>query len=196
MLQQYTPILFSTLGCPPNSNQSQSKPEMNRLDTLFKNLKQSKRKILKSLKKFKEREEQGYGIEHIELIHSFIEESSERLRKFENNVEHIHNYIIDEWEGDDEQTLIDKLTSDSIKYDDYVWEFTKRSYEIIDHIENMKLENKFNKFNLTTGKETNNLIKLNSTNDNIKVFPKNNTDHSICLNHHIAHKFPLFLHKI
>ena len=87
MLQQYTPILFSTLGCPPNSNQSQSKPEMNRLDTLFKNLKQSKRKILKSLKKFKEREEQGYGIEHIELIHSFIEEISERLRKFENNVE-------------------------------------------------------------------------------------------------------------
>ena len=80
MNQQYTPTLFSTLRCPPNSNQSQSKPEMNRLDTLLKNLKQSKRKILKSLQKFEEREAQGYGIEHIELIYSFIEESAERLR--------------------------------------------------------------------------------------------------------------------
>ena len=73
------------------SNQSQSKPEMNGLDTLLKNLKQSKRKILKSLQKFEEREAQGYGIEHIEIILKHIEESSERLRKFENNVEHIQN---------------------------------------------------------------------------------------------------------
>ena len=47
------------------SNQSQSKPEMNGLDTLLKNLKQSKRKILKSLQKFEDREAQGYGMEHI-----------------------------------------------------------------------------------------------------------------------------------
>ena len=126
---KYTPILFST-----NYNQSLSKP---RMDRLLKTLKKSKRNILKSLQKFEEREAQGYGIENIELIHSFIKESSERLRKFENNVENIHNYIIDEWEGGDEQTLIDKLTSDSIKYDNYVWEFTKHSYEIIGHIENM-----------------------------------------------------------
>ena len=84
MNQQYTPTLFSTLRCPLNSNQSQSKPEMNRLK---QNLKNSKRKILKSLQKFEEREAQGYGIEHIEIILKHIEESSERLRKFENNVE-------------------------------------------------------------------------------------------------------------
>merc|ERR1712055_758172 len=167
--KQYTPILFST-----NYNQSLSK----RMDRLLKNLKQSKRKILKSLQKFEEREAQGYGIEHIEIILKHIEESSERLRKFENNVEQIQNYIINEWEEEDEEKVekeIEKLTKESIKYSDYVWEYTIKSRQIIYHIESSAHENKFNKFNLTnildqsTGKETNtfnNLIKLNNNDNN------------------------------
>ena len=105
------------------SNQAQSKPEMNGLvlrcqksekDThhpsekgtmiqLQKNLKQSKRKIIKDIEKFEAKEAQGYGAEHIQIILKHIENIDDRFRKFENNVEKIQNFIINDWEeGDDE----------------------------------------------------------------------------------------------
>ena len=160
------------------SNQSQSKPEMNGLDTLLKNIKQSKRKILKLLQKFEDREAQGYGPEHIQIILTSIIDINNRLRKFENNVENLHKFIINDWEEDNDEEidkLIDKLTSDSTKYSDYVWEFTIRSREIIHHIESAAHENKFYLTNIldqSAGKETNtfnNLIKLNNNGTNVKI---------------------------
>ena len=117
-----------------NSNQSQSKPKM---DTLLKNIKNSKRKILKLLRKFEDREAQGYEQEDTKIILESIIDINNRLRKFENNVEQIQNYIINEWEEEDEEKVekeIEKLTSESIKYSDYVWEFTIKSRQIIYHI--------------------------------------------------------------
>ena len=174
-----------------NSNQSQSKPEM---DTLLKNIKNSKRKILKLLQKFEDREAQGYEQEDIQIILTSIIDINNRLRKFENNVENLHKFIINDWEEDNDEEidkLIEKLTSDSVKYSEYVWEFTIRSREIIHHIESAAHENKFYLTNiLEVGKETNtfnNLIKLNNngTNVNIDVLPElddeseNNTDTNI-----------------
>merc|ERR1712055_745192 len=134
-----------------NSNQSQSKPKM---DTLIKN---SKRKILKLLRKFEDREAQGYGQEDTKVILESIIDINSKLRKFENDVEKIQNYIIYEWEEEDEEKVekeIEKLTKESIKYFDYVWEYTIKSRQIIYHIES---SNKFNLTNIldkSTGKET------------------------------------------
>ena len=79
--------------------------------------------------------------------------------------------------------MLEKTTTELIKYSDKINVFTKRSRDIIDHIESSAHENKFNltntitgKENLTstliTGKETNdfnNLIKLNSNTNGTNV---------------------------
>ena len=84
------------------SNQSQSKPEM---DTLLKNIKNSKRKILKLLRKFEDKEAQGYEQEDTKIILESIIDINSKLRKFENDVEQIQNYIINEWEEEDEEKV-------------------------------------------------------------------------------------------
>ena len=85
-----------------NSNQSQSKTEM---DTLLKNIKNSKRKILKLLRKFEDKEAQGYEQEDTKIILESIIDINSKLRKFENDVEQIQNYIINEWEEEDEEKV-------------------------------------------------------------------------------------------
>merc|ERR1712055_232947 len=100
----------------------------------LKNIKNSKRKILKLLQKFEDREAQGYEQEDIKIILESIIDINNRLRKFENNVENLQKFIIkNDWEEDNDEIdkLIDKLTSDSIRYSDYVWVFTIRRREII-----------------------------------------------------------------
>ena len=71
------------------------------------------------IEKFEAKEAQGYGAEHIQIILKHIEDIDNRFRKFENNVEKLQNFIINDWEEDDDEKidkLIDKLTSESIKY--------------------------------------------------------------------------------
>ena len=82
------------------SNQAQSNGLV--LRCLQKNLKQSKRKIIKDIEKFEAKEAQGYGAEHIQIILKHIEDIDNRFRKFENNVEKLQNFIINDWEEDDD----------------------------------------------------------------------------------------------
>merc|ERR1712030_195659 len=111
------------------------------------------------------------------IILKHIEDINNRFRKFENNVEKLQNFIINDWkEGDDEEIdkLLEKTTAESIKYSDYVWGFTKRSYNIIHHIESSAHENKFNLTNTLTRKEnlTSTLITGKETNENLTNTPK------------------------
>ena len=88
------------------------------MDTLIKKIKNSKRKILKLLRKFEDREAQGYEQEDTKIILESIIDINSKLRKFENDVEKIQNYIINEWEEEDEEKVekeIEKLTKESIK---------------------------------------------------------------------------------
>ena len=83
------------------------------MNTLLKTIKNSKRKILKLLRKFEDREAQGYEQEDTKIILESIIDINNRLRKFENDVEQIQNYIINEWEEEDEEKVekeIEKLT--------------------------------------------------------------------------------------
>ena len=165
------------LRCQKSEKDTHHPSEKGTMIQLQKNLKQSKRKIIKDIEKFEAKEAQGYGAEHIQIILKHIENIDDRFRKFENNVEKFQNFIINDWEeGDDEEIdkLLEQAQKESIKYSDYVWEFTKRSHDIIHHIESSAHENKFNLTSTLAGKDStstlagketnnfNNLIKLNS----------------------------------